>query len=195
MNSLTKTFGCLEKDTVLNINGELVEIEDLWNQYKTEVIKDEMISEIETTIPNQELKTISFDGKNFVDNKIKRIIRNNAYNCFTGVRLSNGMNIRFTNGYKMLTDKDWVDSVSIRSSIAVPKKFEKYYENDYVGSFTGVTDGNLLFLNVVGMEYEIVDDYVYSIELYDHHNFLAGGIVYGDFIMNNPIVINECEGV
>ena len=71
MCEITQSYGCLEKNTMLCINDEFIRIEDVWDTYKTSIVKHETIdivdTTIDTTVPNEELNIISFisTGKSY----------------------------------------------------------------------------------------------------------------------------------
>ena len=82
MSELTETYGCIQKDTIINLSDRKLTIEDLWNEYHLDIMIDDDYPDVEFSIPNSELKVLVFDGTDFINQKVNRIIKFNISNLF-----------------------------------------------------------------------------------------------------------------
>ena len=187
MEDITDTYGCVHKNTMINLDdGSKMAIENIWNKFCEKITMDDRYPEVEFASLNNDLSMLSYDGKNFIFTPVKQIIRHKTYNCVSELWTANNFNIAYVNPFKILTENGWTNTLNISSSIAIPRKHEEYGYNDS-GYCSYILDGNLLYTKVVTKGTEIINDYVYSFIVNDYHNFLANGIVCGDFIRNNEM--------
>lgn len=178
--SLTDTFGTIKKDTFVRVDNVDMMIEDVWKTYHGNISSDAKYPDVEFSPPNKEIKLMVFDGVNFINQQIKRIIRHKVFSCATDVTLSNGFKISLLDKCKLLSENGLTSKFRKGLSIAVPKEFYINGRSYYVD-----TQGNLYLVKSVDLDFTTVNDYTYSFEVDTYHNFVANGIVCADFTENN----------
>ena len=177
---LTETYGCVQKDTVINLPDRRVTIEDIWNEYYADITTDDEYPNVEFSEPKSDLNVLVFDGTNFVNHKVKKIIRFNVFSCINDVYLDNGFSIHGFDECKLLKDDGLTNKIRRGMKVGIPKEFDNNTQ-DYCADI----DGNVMFVRVAKVDFRTVKDYVYSLEIDGHDNFVGNGIVCGDFYENN----------
>jgi len=185
--SLTDTYGFVSKKSLVKVNNSILPIEDIWDQYKSEVTTNTIICEegMEETVPATELSVTTYDEeiKKFKQVKITKLFRHKMYNCTSEIHLENGLSITFTEKTKFLTPDGWKTKCYVNSLIGMPKNFDDYVTKQLNGSYTCITDGDMYFIKVNMVGIEILNDYVYGIEVNNpiNNSIIVDGIICNTF--------------
>lgn len=180
MSELTDTFGCVQKDTLINLPDSKLSIEKIWDDYHTTISFDKKFPGVEFTIPKSDIRVLSFDGTNFIYQQIKRIVKHKVFNCTTDVYLQNGYKLSILEPCKLLTEDGLLFKIRRGFNIATPRDFDNISK-----SFCITKSGNIMFIKVIKIDYVTINDTCYSLEFDEHHNFIGNSMVCGDFIENN----------
>ena len=180
MSKLTETYGCVQKDTIVCLFDRHLSIEDLWNEYQTNVIEETNYPNVEFTIPNSDINVLIFDGTNFVYKPVKRIVRFNIYGGINDVYLDNDFKIHSFEMCKLLTENGFNNKIRKGMLIGI---YEDYNNNK--SDYCSYTDGNMVFVKVVKTDFRVIKEYGYNLEIDGHNTFIGNGIVCGDFLVNN----------
>lgn len=180
MSELTDTFGTIRKDSIIKIDNNDLTIENVWNTYCSSISIDNKYPDVEFSIPNGDITIMVFDGTNFINHKIKRLIRHKVFTCTTDITLSNGFKISVVDGCNLLSSAGYIKKFGRGISLGIPSII-----TDNKKSYCVDTDGNLFLIKISNINYVNINDYTYSFEIDNYHNFIANGIICGDFIKNN----------
>ena len=149
-------------------------IAEIWNQYKTSEIYDDEGGI--WSIPNNDIYVDSFDSSynKIVIGKVARLYREKVKTKVNKYILSNGKSIITTGSHKLLKsdnlDKlyEWSNNISKNTSIVT------------------VTYDGIIKLDIVEhIEYILINDYVYDLEIEFYHNYVA----------NSILCHNTCAGI
>jgi superfamily II DNA or RNA helicase len=162
------TGKCITKDAKVYIDGNNMEIEKIWNMYKTKTIfidKDNG----NWSKPNKLLRVLSWDNGEMVEKKILHLYREKVKTNVRRIILENGNNITITFVHKLLTRNGWTNEFNIGNEIC--------FMNNSQDTFS--------YSKIVNIDIIEYDDYVYDLEIQNTHNFVA----------NNILCHNTCVGV
>ena len=163
----TGTGKCLHKNSLILVNNNKnLKIENLWNFYKTDVIKDKQESEWSTPFTNITVKSLD-NNNNIVTGNVKHLYREKINSFLYAITLENGSQIIKTQIHKLYNGSIWTNKININDKIAI-------YENN-----------SLTYSYVKCIESIKYNDYVYDLEIDVHHNFVS----------NNIFCHNTCVGV
>ena len=149
---------CLSGDSLIYVNGSLVEAEKIWSQYSR---KPEFDGEGFWATPNESLTTNSIDeetGK-IVQSNIKRLYRQKVHEKMRVIRMEDGSNITITRSHKLLTSKGWTNELKVGDYVCVPAKQKVFY------------------CKIKEIEEIDYNGWVYDFEIEKHHNFVANNIL------------------
>lgn len=159
----TGTGKCLAKDQRVLVNGEYKRIEQVWSEYKSDKIVND--GEGEWTIPNKYLNTLSLDtNTNILENMpVRYIYRQKVTEQLKEVITESGKHIVITQIHPLLVNNTWTNNYKVNDLLTVPLQEIK-------GSGT-ITE------RIISIKEINYNDYVYDIEVDEHHNFVAEGIL------------------
>lgn len=180
MSALMNTFGTIKKDTLVRINNVDMMIENVWKTYHAITSLDDKYPGVEFSSPNEEIKLMVFTGEKFISHAVKRLIRHKTYSCATDITLSIGFKMSIVDKCKLLSDDKFTDKLRKGTYVATPKELHNNRK-----SYSVDTHGDLYLFKITNVDFAIIDDYTYSFEMETYHNFVANGIVCGDFVENN----------
>jgi len=175
LNELTDTYGCIQKDTMIFTSNKTMSLETLWTTYQTTITIDTASSNVEMTIP-ADLQVLVFDGKNYIYSPVKKIIRAKIYNCINKIYLDNGFTFSCFDDCQLLGENGFTNKIRKGVTIGMPRTMASLTKDHYC-----VIDGKTIFIKVIKKEFIIFNDYGYSLEIDNYHNFIANGIVCADF--------------
>jgi hypothetical protein len=158
---------CISKDVRININGSLINAQDIWNENFMDIVKDDENGE--WSKPKQNLTVNSYDEKinKIVKKSVLHLYREKINSHIREIVLENGNKICLTDVHKLFTIDGWTNKL-------------------YVGSNIMTYDNNVTkFTKIQSIRQILYDDYVYDLEVEDTHNFVA----------ENTICHNTCVGV
>lgn len=160
---------CVSKNTNVYINGEYMNIEDIWNKYKINQIVQE--DDGEWTVPCSKLIVKSYDSKinNIIYEYVNHMYREKINSLIKHVELVNGDSVDITQIHKLYTKNGWTNELNIGDKIGVV-----------------VDHDNVDFVEIKSISMEQYDDYVYDLEIENTHNYV---------IENGIICHNTCVGV
>lgn len=173
----TGTGKCLTKDQLVDLNNELVKIEDVWSKFKSNITVTETKEEGggEWALPNSTMMYVkSLDEKTgkLVIRPVKRLYKQFINEKINVVKLENGSVISITKQHKLYTERGWSNNIISAEYVLTPAVKSKIY-----------TDFEFVKIeSVIEVDY---NDYVYDLEVEEHHNFIA----------QNILVSNTCVGI
>lgn len=114
---------CISRESLVYINGTVMRIDDLWEQYHTNVVPDDEINMAYWSQPNKPLYVNSFDTKtnSMVSCPITLMYRQLINEQLREITLESGLTIRITNEHQLLTKNGWKNDLDIGESVFVPK--------------------------------------------------------------------------
>jgi len=154
----TGTGKCVHKDTII-YNYDLT-IEQLWNRYSHDIIKDSENGEWSTPIIPLTVKSINFHN-NIVTGHVEYLYREKVSTILYKITLKNNYSIIKTTVHKLFNGYNWTKNIQIGLPIA-------YY--DYVNN-------KMELEPIVDISEILYDDYVYDLSIDVYHNFVANNIL------------------
>jgi len=160
---------CVLPGTKIYANNNIYNIEDLWNEHRSQIIVHD--DEGEWSLPSTEFTVDSYDEKsgNMVQAPIKQFYRQYVKEPVRKVTLQGGHSITMTKKHKILTEKGWTNDFSSCKYVALPKKLVRQ-------GITIDTD-ELYFAKISSIEEFDYEGWVYDLEVDEHHNYVANGII------------------
>lgn len=172
----TGTGKCLTGEHLINIDGGLLKIEDIWNLYH---VRDSIVQDCED--PNGEwaqpireyhVLSLNEDTMKLQQQPIKRLYRQKIKEPINVLRLENGKILKITKRHKLRTEhRGWSNIYTEGTKIMVPKKC--------------IEGSEFKFCQIIGCTEELFEGYVYDLEIEGHHNFIA----------EDTLVSNTCAGI
>lgn len=197
----TGTGKCLEKNQRVLINGKYETMEKLWNQY---AIKDSMVIDDENgewymVNKNMKTNTLNKDTGKIIEGNAIHFYRKEVNENLRKINLSSGKSIITTQLHPFLKDHIWTNRINVNDTIAVPttlinsNKKKTTKKNQPLASLEWqISEGHELLVTseinyekVISIEEIEYNDYVYDIEVADHHNYVA----------ENILCHNTCAGI
>ena len=157
----TGTGKCVIPNTNILVNDRYTTIEQLWDNYQTEIIIN-IEENYETTNISSKLFTKSYDIKNrkIINGKILYIYREYINTNVMNITFEDGSQLTKTFSHKLLTiDLKWKCFLSLNDKILTYKNYE------------------IIPLKVTNITIENYDGFVYDLEIDTYHNYVANGII------------------
>lgn len=198
-DEISEVYGFLHKSSIINVNGENVNIEQLWDYLSQnfDVLQDKVIDHSENSdnsdsiyyinVKNLNITTNSLYISNNIDNIVKivesdiiNIYKHKIYNLIFCLELENGLFLKITNKLKLLTQDGWNDKYHIGMSIALPKNIDKYIDIKNDNDYNTILDGDIIYLRIIKINSYVTKENTYQLRVNKYNNFLANGIVCHD---------------
>lgn len=166
------TGKCLHPDTPVTINNQEIPIEKIWDEHRA---KDYLNPDPDTphadwsipAIPLQ-VKTLNERSGKMIETAVSGLYRQYIEEEIKTVTLVNGLKMKLTQKHRLLTEHGWSTDFTKNKMVAIPHK-----------------NGYIRFIKIDKVETEMYKGFVYDLEVPDHHNYVAAGI----------ICHNTCSGV
>jgi len=147
---------CLEKNMLVMTRAGTYPIEYLWDSNVTTIICD---NEGEWTVPKQPIMVYSmYEGK-LQEYPVSHLYRERINSSIKIVRLLNNKTIRITYSHKLYTSTGWSNQLEIGNRVMCYEK------------------GVLTFSPITSVGYKEYNNYVYDLDVYPYHNYIAEDIV------------------
>jgi hypothetical protein len=147
-------------------------IESIWQEYhqSSELLSDPDTVEASWSIPKSTInvRTLNERSGQMITTQVSKLYRQYIQEEIKKVTLVNGLKVRLTQKHHLLTEKGWTTDFMNSKMVAVPH-----------------TNGYIKFIEIESVESELYQGYVYDLEIPEHHNYVAAGI----------ICHNTCSGV
>ena len=153
----TGTGKCVHPNTI--INGINMKIEDIWNNYYTNIVKDEEKGEWSKTKVALTVKSLNNKGLIVIGN-VLNLYREYIQNILIKITLENGYEIIKTIVHKLYNGKEWLSMFNIGQEVC------------YINAFN-----NIIKAKIKNISLEPYKGYVYDLEVELHHNFVANNIL------------------
>lgn len=115
------TGKCLTKDTLVYVNGNIMPIEKIWNNYVTETYLDKNNMSGYWSKPSSIIRTTSFDeSNNPIPTSVEWLYRQYVREFVKEITLENGMIINITQEHSLLTKNGWTTNIKYGDEIFVP---------------------------------------------------------------------------
>jgi hypothetical protein len=159
---------CIERNALINVNGDLILAHEIWDNNFTEIIKDKEGGE--WSVPKHNLVVNSYDEQNnkIIKKHVLHLYREKVNTKLQQIALENNNKITITYIHKLFTQNGWSNRLSIGDNILCT-----------------LDNLNLEYSKIISINEIDYDDYVYDLEIEDTHNFVA----------ENIICHNTCVGV
>ena len=155
------TGKCILPDTTININNYKETIETIWNKSINKHQNSYFDGEGEWVQPYDKLNVISIsnDG-NLTRGNVKLVYKQKINEIIKLIKFKNGLQIGITKIHKLLTTNSWVNDLHIGDHIC------SLLENQI----------DIEYLEIVSIEEIQYDNYVYDLDIPEHHNYVANNI-------------------
>jgi hypothetical protein len=173
----TGTGKCILPDTIVYVNKECKKVYDIWEMYKTDTFIDK--DNGEWCKPRDNLVVKCKNSKNeIINTPVNNLYREFVDTDIKVVKLANGYEIKLTKVHKLLTTHGWTCDFNINDYIAIPTEilldtWKKGIEYD--GNIKGV--GDIMYTKIADLYYEKYTGFVYDLEIENHHNYIANGLI------------------
>ena len=111
------TFG----KTNIQVNGEFISAEDLWNGYASEIIQDGDKSEFWATTSEPLFVNSLHKSGILVKRRVKKLFRQLVKEKLNLVKLDDGSEIFITKAHKLYLTDDWSNDYEVGSRVGVPR--------------------------------------------------------------------------
>lgn len=145
---------CVGPDTVISLLHGTQKASDLWQQYHTSTQSDP--SGGEWSEPSEPLSVPSWDGSRIRKGEVVRLFRQRVQESGRRITLENGRSLLSTRRHRFWTPGGWCADLQTGSQVASE-------------------EGQ--WLRVISSETEVIDGWVYDLEVRDFHSYLAEGLI------------------
>lgn len=123
---------CISANTLVNINGNLIYANKIWNDNFTEIVKDDESGE--WSIPKEELMVNSFDEKTgkIIKKKVNYLFREKVKTKLREIVLENGSKVTITYAHKLLTANGFTNTLNVNDYICIPKVLHNFPKNNKI---------------------------------------------------------------
>lgn len=164
------TGKCVLPETEVFLNGGLHKISNIWEKYSNGQISPDNEngewSEIKEPIF---VNSYNKETGKMITCQVKRLYRQKISEPIKSIELEDGKKIRLTQIHHLLTENGWSNDFKSNSMISVPN--DQLTQIDLVG--------------IKNIKMEDYEGFVYDLEVEEHHNYVANGI----------LCHNTCAGV
>ncbi len=159
------TGKCILGNSIININKTDVTIEDIWKLYSNKIIIDEESNEWSTPTEVLITKSLQEDKRTIVDSVIKNLYRQYVNEDIYEIQLKD-KKISCTGKHKFYSEGQWVPASFLKRNQNI-SRIEK------ISDYTHV----IINSNIINITKRNYSGYVYDLEIYDTHNYIANGIL------------------
>lgn len=192
----TGTGKCITKDQHVLINGNYMKIKDVWTNYKSNKIINDGEGKWSIPLFPMTVNALDKDTGKITNGTVIRMYKQKINEEIKKITLDSGKQLFLTNKHPLLVNGNWTNTFCINDYVAIPTKLiitKKYNQitSQYIENWniTCVNENSYHFTNnnnenndfnyekIISIENIHYDDYVYDLEVKDHHNFVAEGIL------------------
>lgn len=114
---------CLTRETLIYANGTVMRIDELWENYSTEVVIDNDTHFAYWSQPSKPIYVNSFDDKSnkLISCPVTLMYRQLISEDIREIKLENGLTVRLTNEHQLLTKNGWNNELNIGDYVFVPR--------------------------------------------------------------------------
>lgn len=166
---------CVRGDTPVWVNGSDDLIKDLWDRYSGPVFPDPDGSGGEWAPATKKLQVASInDSGQMVKGRIVYLYRQRVRELGRRVVLDDGSEITMTMRHRLRGPDGWQKQIRVGDRIALPGRDP--WSNPDVSARVGERE-EIIYARVLSVEDFWLDEYVYDLEVEEHHNYVAGGMI------------------
>ena len=115
------TGKCITASQFVNINGTIRKVSTIWEDYKTNIIKDNENGE--WSEPKNELIVNSIDASGkIVQKQVKRLYKEKINSYIRKITLENGYEVKITDIHQLNKEDGWSNELHVNDYIAIPKR-------------------------------------------------------------------------
>ena len=170
---------CLSADSLVSINGSILEAEKIWERYAEKAIWD---GEGFWVNPVKHLITNSLDEETgqIIQASINSLYRQRVHEKLRTIHLEDGSSVTITYLHKLLTNNGWTNKLKVGDYVCVPAKI------NWDGK-----EKNVFYCKIKRVEEIDYDGWVYDFEVDKHHNFVANNILCHNTIQMIALLLHE----
>lgn len=117
------TGKCILPETNVYINGKIMCISDVWDQYKSsEITTDKDCGEWSKPSLNLCVNSYNQDSHLIVEENVNQLYRQKINEKINIIQLANGTTLKITKQHQLFTDKGWTNDFSSAKFVAIPSK-------------------------------------------------------------------------
>jgi DNA polymerase III delta prime subunit len=180
---------CIHGKTRIYVNGNLITIAELFKRYALHDAVDHDDEGGEWYLPHGErVRVLAIDemsGK-LITREVNRFYRQRLHREeIVRVTFENDTQITMTKRHRLLTPNGWerFDEYNVGSYAAIPQHYPGAETPDWGGTPGGIDvpiidfKREVAYQQIKSIERIMHDDYVYDLEILEHHNYVAEGII------------------
>lgn len=145
---------CIAKNMNVVVNGEEMTMENVWNTFKTSILRASQNEE--WTRPSTILKIRTHENDKIITGQVNLIFKQKISETIVEITLRNNSKIRITNSHKLLSKFGWTNKFCVGMEIKIAS-----------GEYSEIENIRNIFY----------DDYVYDFEILKTHNFVCEEII------------------